>query len=180
MLTTLNLNERHSMTYLNVRLNVESTHEYTIDNLGVVRNVTNGKVLKGTTITKSNRYVKIVLDKRYPLHVLVAKHFVPNPDNLPQVNHKDGDRYNNKADNLEWCTASRNVKHAYDTGLKSNAGELNPISILTESNVVDIWKLARAGHKPTNIIRLLNLNVCRVTVSQITNGKNWRHITDKL
>ncbi len=56
--------------------------------------------------------------KRFYVHLLVAKHFIPNPENKPEVNHKDGNKLNSKMDNLEWATVSENQKHAYDTGLK--------------------------------------------------------------
>ena len=49
---------------------------------------------------------------------LVAQHFLPNPDNLPEVNHIDGNKENNHVSNLEWTDRSRNVKHSFDTGLK--------------------------------------------------------------
>ena len=55
-------------------------------------------------------------------HRLVAIHFIPNPDNKPEVNHKDGNKFNNRADNLEWVTSSENQLHAYRTGLQKASG----------------------------------------------------------
>ena len=52
------------------------------------------------------------------VHRLVAETFIPNPDHLPEINHKDGNKLNNHVENLEWCTRSYNVKHSFDTGLK--------------------------------------------------------------
>lgn len=56
--------------------------------------------------------------KSRKLHKLVAETFVANPKNLTEVNHKDGNKSNNCAENLEWCTRSENVQHAYDLGLR--------------------------------------------------------------
>lgn len=50
------------------------------------------------------------------VHRLVAEQHIPNPSNLPQVNHKDFNKQNNCVDNLEWVSASTNIKHAYDAG----------------------------------------------------------------
>lgn len=59
-------------------------------------------------------------NRSYLIHRLVAEAFIPNPDDKPEVNHIDGDRHNNKLDNLEWTTKKENMQHAFRTGLCSN------------------------------------------------------------
>lgn len=97
--------------------------KYEVSNLGRV--CTNGKRPGVLTLTKQKsgyRYAMIQLSngkqKNCRVHRLVAEHFLPNPDNMKEVNHKDGNKDNNHVSNLEWCTRSHNVKHSFDTGLK--------------------------------------------------------------
>lgn len=61
------------------------------------------------------KYGEIV--KSIKPHILVATHYIPNPQNLPEVNHKDGNKLNCRKDNLEWCTHDYNTKHAMENGL---------------------------------------------------------------
>lgn len=80
-----------------------------------------GEELKGKWIDNVG-YYQIVLRKNKKrkyvrIHRLVAETFIPNPDNLPQVNHIDGNKLNNNVDNLEWCTNSENAQHGYDSNL---------------------------------------------------------------
>lgn len=167
--------------YRKAKLNIPNLHhEFSIDTLGVVRNETNGKILKGTAISRMNRYHKIHLDKFYSLHRLVAEHFIPNPHNLPQVNHINGDRRDNRANNLEWCSASQNVKHAFASGLKSNAGTLNPISKLTEEQVKQIWALRYSSMTARGIRDHLQLTVSSSAVKLVRSGKNWTSVTSQL
>lgn len=55
--------------------------------------------------------------KNFPIHRLLAIKFIPNPNVLPQVNHKDGNKLNNNIDNLEWVSRSENIRHAINMGL---------------------------------------------------------------
>lgn len=69
-------------------------------------------------IKQSNGYLTVSLSgKIVGVHRLVADAFIPNPENKPQVNHKNADKTDNNADNLEWCTASENSRHAVAMGL---------------------------------------------------------------
>lgn len=88
--------------------------DYTIDRRGNVYNK-KGKRLK-PRIRKNSGYYAVVLynpKKSWNIARLVGKYFVPNPDNKPEINHKDGDRSHNSWDNLEWVTRSENELHAY-------------------------------------------------------------------
>ena len=69
--------------------------------------------------TSANGYKIVTLDgEQLSVHRLVALHFLPNPYNHPQVNHKDGDKSHNHVDNLEWCSAEHNTQHALQNGLR--------------------------------------------------------------
>ena len=78
------------------------------------------KIIKDKISVGSNEegwYLRVsILSKKYQLHILVAKVFIPNPEKK-QVNHIYGNKLNDKLTNLEWCTCSENSQHAHDTGL---------------------------------------------------------------
>ena len=105
---------------------------YQISNLGNVKSLDryiinkNGdkQYFPGKYLTQgiSDNYLKVTLSKSnkqrtFRVHILVARAFIPNPENKPEVNHMDGNKQNNRVDNLEWNTRSENELHAYKNGL---------------------------------------------------------------
>lgn len=83
---------------------------------------------KPKKLNNSGQYPTIELkgmDKRrnYMLHRVLAKLYIPNPDNKPYINHIDGNKFNYDLENLEWCTHSENMKHAVRTGLHTNCSK---------------------------------------------------------
>jgi hypothetical protein len=96
----------------------------------------------------------------------------PNPLNLPEVNHKDGDKANNHPDNLEWATRSEQEKHAFKTGLKTARGSANGNAKLTAADVQKIRQAPEANLDDLAILFKCSLK----TIRDIREGRTWRHI----
>lgn len=99
--------------------------KYCISGDGMVVNVNSYRALKPTEHNGKQPYYYVTLSKngkrkKFLVHRLVAQTFIPNPDNLPQVNHKDGDVHNNRISNLEWVTNKGNTEHAYKNHLRTH------------------------------------------------------------
>lgn len=93
-------------------------YNYQVSNFGQVRNTKTKRILKQHINEHGYLIVALRIDgktKWYRVSRLVADLFIPNPDNLPEVNHKDENKLNNHANNLEWCNRNYNVH--YGTGL---------------------------------------------------------------
>jgi hypothetical protein len=112
------------------------------------------------------------------IHRLVATAFIPNHDNLPEVNHRDGDKSNNCVSNLEWCTRSENLTHAFRTGLNRQLkGTDNPQSKLTEKDVVFIRKNAKPYDKEFSYAALARkFNVSEPTIKEVVWRKSYADI----
>lgn len=113
-----------------------------------------------------------------PVHRLVAKVFIPNMENKPQINHIDGNPSNNHYSNLEWCTNSENTKHAYTTGLKRKenyTGEANCLAKLTTEQVISMREEYATG--TTSYHKLAKKYNTRIgNISFIINRQTWKYV----
>lgn len=142
---------------------------YQISNMGSVRSLdricTSGRRLKGKVLKVSKNkggYELIALRNggkvaNCTVHRLVAQMFIDNPGNKPHVNHIDGNKTNNKVDNLEWVTRSENQQHAYNTGLLINPMKGKKHSIETRMKMSEINKRRLSQkHHLSKPVRCLN------------------------
>ena len=118
--------------------------EYLISNKGRIKSkfdiIVSGRI-------ESNGYQSVYLGKKTPrtlLHILVAKLFIPNPDNKPIVNHIDGKKINNSTINLEWNTYAENTQHAFDTNLNAHGIKVKVTNIITKEEKIYPTKVRAA------------------------------------
>lgn len=161
--------------------NLRSTNRKIVNSKGKVLSL-KGKVMKWNKVTKATRWYQIMCLFRYSekcicisCHQEVAKAFIPNPENKPEVNHIDGNKINNHVSNLEWCTRLENMQHAYATGLAYSKGEACGMAKLTEAQVLEI----RAAYKGEwGQMRGLGrkYGVSKTTIKGIVKRELWTHI----
>lgn len=154
---------------------IDTKDRYYVSDDGNVINIKTNKVLKGDVNSKG--YLRVcLLGKRQFIHRLVAIHYLPNPDNLPQVNHEDGNKLNNHYLNLKWCTNIYNQQHAIANGLiilPFIKGSNHMNAKLKEEDILVIREL----YKTQSVISIATLyNVKPITIYSITSRRNWSHI----
>jgi len=173
-------------THNGVTIKYDVSGRYMISNHGNLRSLDRkdsiGRELEGRELKLINRdgYLDVMLCKdgkalRCQVHRLVAETFIPNPENKRTVNHKNGDKTDNRIDNLEWATQSENVKHAYDNGLNApTKGEQHPNSKLTEAKVREIRDRYDNGCPQYKLAE--EYGVSPQHISYIIRGELWKHI----
>lgn len=153
---------------------------YAVSSLGRVRFiVTRARRRTGTLLSQSMRgpYLRAtILTKSESVHKLVADAFIGSCPLGLQVNHKDGNKTNNRATNLEYVTPAENVRHAIDTlGHRANRGSKHGIAKLTEIQIPTIRRMIACGlfsHREIG----RRFGVSASTVDNIKAGKVWSHV----
>ena len=112
------------------------------------------------------------------VHVLAARAFIPNPENKPEVNHKDGVKLNCFVDNLEWNTPSENIKHAFRIGRKkSKHGVENTLAKLTEDQVREICRIfVPYSHKYGIRALARKYGVAINTITKVIRGMSYKNV----
>lgn len=143
-----------------------------VSDAGRVRsNLRDGRILKDAVSNKGYHKVRVTLERvkrTFTVHREVAKAFIPNPNGYEQVNHIDGNKDNNRAENLEWCTNTQNCKHAIENGLWENV--FSASRSVNESRKTPI----QSKDAVTGEIRTFE------SVSEAERFFNTRHISDVL
>ena len=142
---------------------------YQISNLGNIKSLIKNKILK-PYINKKNGYSYIGLHKNKKIeviriHKLVATHFIPNLNNFPVINHKNGIRNDNRVDNLEWCTQKYNI--TYSLGKKISQYNIN-------NNFIKEWNSAMEIERNLKISNS-NINKCCQNKRKTAGGYIWKY-----
>lgn len=102
--------------------------------------------------------------KSYSVHRLVANAFLPNPENLPEINHKDENPLNNKVENLEWCSRQYNIDYS----------KSRPVAQIEDGKVIAVFKSIKEAGRQTGIKRTgINNVVCGI--AKTAGGFNWKY-----
>lgn len=163
---------------------------YQVSSLGRIKSLSRKKPLRNghfcysteKILNQSDRrgYACVVLSKTkakpFSVHRLVANAFVPNTENKKTVNHKNGDKKDNRVSNLEWATQSEQQLHASSIGLRNKArGSNSNLSKLTESDIKEIFNLYNSGkYYIKQIADRYKVGVN--AISSILNNYTWGHL----
>lgn len=159
----------------------EKMDDYLINTKGEIFNV-NGKSIKGR-VNKKYKYVTLKVDdkpKAVAIHRLVAETFLPNKEEGLQVYHKDGDRLNNDASNLEWCTKKENINRMIDNGvINTHSGIYNPSAKLTEDQVNRACQLLTEENDLSLREIAFETGISYEVIRSIRSGHSWHSIAKK-
>ena len=137
-----------------------------------------GKPLAAGVGTNGYKAVHLQLDgkeKRMSVHRLVASLFIPNPEDKPVVNHIDGDKTNNHVSNLEWCTHSENLNHAYESGIRKRGDNSEALKAHPQGErrkIAAMYKTGRYSYEHLGRLFGIGAGTVHRYVKEFEEGKN--------
>ena len=157
--------------------------DYFVRDDGMIWSIRRGRFLSSYKTNKGCPCVTFNGTKR-TVHRIVAETFLPNKDGLPTVNHKNGDRTDNRISNLEWCSYAANNQHAWDTGHErrrlnlssKSTGSKNRQSKLTEAAVIEIRNRFIPNTKGMRAVLANEFGVSVGAIKQVVAGTSWKHV----
>jgi hypothetical protein len=158
-------------------LNFINKDKYAVTLCGKVYSIKSKKFLSAGLSKRGYLTVNLYQDgegKTFPVHRLVAMAYLDNPDNLPVVNHKNGDKTDNRVSNLEWCTQKDNILHAVETGLQKPI-DYDEMRHLSDDEAHEVCSLLDSGFRVKDICSLLGYS--QNTVSRIKAGITYKEIS---
>ena len=155
---------------------IDNHPNYYVSNLGNVKSTINNitKSLKPRKNQKGYLLVNIGGKKTYQVHRLVAQAFIPNPDNLPQVNHVNEIKDDNRLENLEWCSCQYNLLYG-NRSLKATFKNSQPVMSVDENKTIKLYPSAKAAFAYTGIKPQSITAVCRGK-RQSAGGRVWYYL----
>ena len=151
---------------------------YQVSNLGRFFGVRTNRILKSYLHRNGYMYQSLSKNgrvKHYLVHRLVALAFIPNPTNLPEINHKDLNKKNNSVENLEWCSHRMNMEHSLINGQKRGAtGENHPYHKLSEADVKEIRRKLKQGISGNHLAKEYGIN-CKA-IYDIRDYETWKDV----
>lgn len=150
--------------------------DYLCNEQGEIYSLKRNKIMKTHNDKDGYKQLRLTIEKgkaiTVKVHRLIAQTFIPNQENKPCVNHKNGNKKDNTVTNLEWCTTKENNTHARQTGLLNDCGVNNTRAVCNEETLKEIRRLISEGKRNVEIEKITGIS--NGTISNIRRKKRYK------
>ena len=159
---------------------IEGYDNYSVSDTGLVRNDTTGKLLKAFDLDTGYTIIHLYKNKKMKnlkLHRVIAQAFIPNPKQEKCINHINGNRHDNRIENLEWCSHSENNIHSYRTLGRSSSNAIRAMSVAKYKPVLcvetkEVYESVKQASEKTGVCRA-NISKCLTNKRSTAGGFHW-------